>query len=47
MTKMSSVGLLAVVAVLGGCGLLTAVAVLVVWAVLDNARRKAPRDQEH
>jgi hypothetical protein len=41
-----SVGMLSIVLVVGGCGLLVGMAVLVVWAILDNARRKAPRDQE-
>ncbi len=43
---MMNVSLLVLVAVLGGCGLIVVVAILVVWAILDNARRKAPRDRE-
>jgi len=39
-------GLLGLVAILGGCGLVAAVVLLVVWAILDNARRKAPRERE-
>ena len=28
-----------------GCGLMLGVVGLVVWAILDNARKNAPRDQ--
>ncbi len=38
--------LVLVVAALGGCGLVLGVAVLVVWAILDNARRKSPPEQD-
>ncbi len=43
---MMNISLLVLVGVLGGCGLIAGVVILVVWAILDNARRKAPRDQE-
>jgi hypothetical protein len=33
-------------AALVGCGLVLAVVVLAVWAIMDNSRRKAPRDGE-
>ncbi len=43
MVGLSFVG---VAAALVGCGVVVAVAVLVVWAIMDNSRRKAPRDPE-
>ncbi len=43
---MMSISVLGLAAALVGCGVVVAVVVLVVWAILDNARRKAPRDPE-
>ncbi len=43
---MMNISLLALLAALGGCGLIVGVAILVVWAILDNARRKAPRERD-
>ena len=43
---MASVGLLSIILVVGGCGLMVGVGVLVVWAILDNARKNAPRDPQ-
>jgi hypothetical protein len=44
---MSVVGLsLVSVVALVGCGLIVAVVVLAAWAIMDNSRRKAPRDPE-
>jgi hypothetical protein len=41
---MMSVGILGLVLGIGGCGLVVAVVVLAVWAIADNARKKAPRE---
>ena len=46
MTNVGAVGLLGVVIALVGCGVVAAVVVLVAWAIMDNSRRKAPRDGE-
>ncbi len=43
---MMNISLLALAAALVGCGVVAAVVVLVVWAIVDNSRRKAPRDPE-
>jgi hypothetical protein len=42
--KMMSVSIFGLALGLGGCGLVVAVVVLVVWAIADNARKKAPRE---
>ena len=41
---MASVGILSLIFGIGGCGLVVGVVVLVVWAILDNGRKHAPRD---
>ncbi len=44
--SISALSILSVVAILGGCGLVVAMVVLAIWAVLDNSRRNARRDRD-
>ena len=44
--SISGLSILSVVVIVGGCGLVVAVVVLVIWAVLDNSRRNARRDRD-
>ena len=44
--SIGGLSILSVVVIVGGCGLVVAVVVLVIWAVLDNSRRNARRDRD-
>jgi hypothetical protein len=44
--SIGGLSILSVVVIVGGCALVVAVVVLVIWAVLDNSRRNARRDRD-